>query len=402
MIKVPKTRFLAFALCAAMVLVFWQGKTGLAWDKSDCIVKLPPNCLYPPSPVQVTDLFTNELDRCADILDPSNRSYFDTTIDVPPGFSIVDGTYDGWCVDLVGDVVQNDEFGANLFSSLDAPTAPEITRDISEEEWNQINCILNDETVDRNWIDEQAAIWTIVEGEFPSDFPFGDFPNSGGCPGNGGPAPNQAAVNDLLDLADTDFCRNFKPTAGQAAAVVVQALKNGTCVPDPVKQINIIEAECCKFIKKLVSVDGGETFVDADTVDTAAIEDGKGAIYKIIVTNCGDKKITAKVEDVDLGFFSDPFDLEPGDKKYFVIDEPNVCDDFVCDSDSDSDSDSDIDIDCDSDSNGDGCNGEVEKVCKENVAELLKDSKIIDDDPAWVCCDCDFDGDSDSDSDNDY
>jgi cysteine-rich repeat protein len=183
--------------------------------------------------------------------------------------------------------------------------------------------------------------------------------------------------------------------------------------------------EECKFLRKLVSVDGGITFFDANTEDTAVIAGFYGAIYRICATNCGERPLKKwKIVDKDLPFYyrnsyldRDTW-LDPGEEKCFTVEKPDVCEDFVCDGDSDSDSgncgytdrcgdcDCDSSSDCDSDCDSDSCNGD-EEVCKENVAKLFKYKfkikrwRFVDKDPAWVCCDCDFDGDTDSDNDTD-
>jgi hypothetical protein len=55
--------------------------------------------------------------------------------------------------------------------------------------------------------------------------------------------------------------------------------------------VSVWAHEPCIDLEKLVSVDGGQTFVDADTCDEAPTTDGP-AEYKLVVTNCGDVPLT--------------------------------------------------------------------------------------------------------------
>jgi hypothetical protein len=69
----------------------------------------------------------------------------------------------------------------------------------------------------------------------------------------------------------------------------------------------------CIDIEKLVSVDGGSTFFDADSCDIAPTTDS-GAMYKLIVTNCGNETLVDVVVEDDLLGFSTPIgDLAPGE-----------------------------------------------------------------------------------------
>jgi hypothetical protein len=71
--------------------------------------------------------------------------------------------------------------------------------------------------------------------------------------------------------------------------------------------------EPCIDIDKHVSVDGGITFFDADTCDIAPTADS-GAMYEIIVTNCGNEPLVdVVVEDDFLGFSYPIGDLAPGE-----------------------------------------------------------------------------------------
>jgi hypothetical protein len=59
----------------------------------------------------------------------------------------------------------------------------------------------------------------------------------------------------------------------------------------------------CIDIEKLVSVDGGTTWADADTVGEAqTVPVGGGVLYQLVVSNCGDTALTdVAINDADLG-----------------------------------------------------------------------------------------------------
>ena len=83
----------------------------------------------------------------------------------------------------------------------------------------------------------------------------------------------------------------------------------------------------CKFIVKRVSVDGGETYVDADQCTDELLAKDFGATYEICVTNCEDKTLDlVKVSDQKLNFYKLIHKMEPGDQQCFIIDRPNICD----------------------------------------------------------------------------
>jgi hypothetical protein len=297
-----KNKFVGLVLWAVLVLFMWQGGADPAW--SGCELKLPDPC--PGADVQVTRLHANELEKCITILDPSNVSYFDTTIDMPEnGFVIGDGTFPGWCLDLEGEVKQNDKFPANLYSTLDPPSYPagEITRDISEEEWNGVNWILNNKV--GTWLDVQAAIWKHLEGSYPPDFPFGEFENEGGCPGKGGAEPFTLHVDTMVTGAQSDEGKNFKPVPGDLVGIIVVPLYDGTCEPDPTKQLNMIEVEfpCTLEVTKEVSgtVECIDTGTDTDT-DTGTDTDTNGDFDDPCLCPCEDG-VTDTSTDADGDLF---------------------------------------------------------------------------------------------------
>jgi len=245
--KTEKTNFFGFVLCAAVVLVLWQGGFRLAW--SQCDLKLPDLC--PVSDVQMTidanEIPTGTEDHCDNILDISNQSLLDTTLSgVSPGSSIVvDGTYLGWCIDLNGSIYEDWVYRVDLYSSLDPPDF--IKAEIDQDKWNGINWILNNKQ--GNWLDVQAAIWKLVEGYFPDDFPYGEFESDDGCPAHGEPAPDKVIVENLVESAEDNS--GFTPGTGEIVAIIVVAVEEtgGDCNPEDDVQLTIIESTCCGACK---------------------------------------------------------------------------------------------------------------------------------------------------------
>ena len=91
--------------------------------------------------------------------------------------------------------------------------------------------------------------------------------------------------------------------------------------------------EYCIDIEKLVSVDDGESFTDADTVAEAPVATN-GVLYKLVVGNCGEAELTdVTVTDGDLGINENIGTLEPGETRiltkddagFYNLDQPDRC-----------------------------------------------------------------------------
>jgi hypothetical protein len=72
------------------------------------------------------------------------------------GFDVADGSYIGWCVDIVHGITREIEYDVMLYSSYDT-MAP-----IPAEDWNRINYILNNK--EGTGCDVQGAIWYFING----------------------------------------------------------------------------------------------------------------------------------------------------------------------------------------------------------------------------------------------
>lgn len=302
----------------------------LPFQSSACS-RFPSSCDLdvPSGPVTMT-IRINEYDACGDTMNADNAYFVTTLSNVPSGFDITNSppTYNGWCVDLLGFLVDN-RYGAlpynvNLYSSL-AQNLPS-NLNLTASQLKEINYILNVDTLittwtspaaPPTWLDKQAAIWSALysdcgvdstSGIFvcPSEgrtlstpFPYG--PSNNGCPS----AVNQATVNAIVAAAKSNS--SYTPQPGQKVAVIVQPepsnFQSSQCDPtspyysycleevgQPM-QINIIEAQChtekCIKIEKLVSVDGGKTFQQAEDCCHAPVAINGSAEYQMVVKNCG-------------------------------------------------------------------------------------------------------------------
>lgn len=83
-------------------------------------------------------------------------SYFNTNLTgVPEGYSVTDGIYNGWCVDVRTEMSRSPAVhGVKLYSSLAAPG------ELAGEPWDMINYILNHKQGVA--IDVQQAIWYFM------------------------------------------------------------------------------------------------------------------------------------------------------------------------------------------------------------------------------------------------
>ena len=134
-------------------------------------------------------------------------SYFVTTVS---GDTILDGVYDGWCIDTDNTIDQNTPFTANVYSSYEA-----ISGLIEHpENLDLVNWIINQGFVGQpspgcsgsyTYGDVQRAIWTLVE----------DSNSTSGL----GPY-SQCRVNEIVAAA-YDEGEEFVPSCGDTVAVIL-------------------------------------------------------------------------------------------------------------------------------------------------------------------------------------
>ena len=116
------------------------------------------------------------------------------------------------------------------------------------------------------------------------------------------------------------------------ATVDGQSVDTGNTVSDSDPAVVRCE-EVCVDIEKLVSVDGGQTFLDADECEIAPTTNSD-AEYKLIVTNCGGVPLTdVTIKDPVLGIDVNIGTLAPGEVQMFTktspgfenLGQPGIC-----------------------------------------------------------------------------
>lgn len=182
-------------------------------------------------------------------------------------------------------------------------------------------------------------------------------------------APGETAIIDNLpQLNQPNRC----PTPGEyqniasAWAEAQTEPTSGVFDSDPawVKCIDLLIP--CIDIEKYVSVDGGITWIDADTLDNAATTPvGQGAVYKFVITNCGNVLLTdVHINDFDLGIINYPVQNLAAGVALTIdylsqLNQPNRCLEA----------------------------GEFQNVASVWAeAQTVPPSAITDSDPAWVIC----------------
>ncbi len=313
MLRVTK-RCAAFFFGVAAILLFLAG--GAAYANSACELNLP-------GPITMT-VDVNEYKACNTLF--NFRSLLNAMLtNVPPGSSVPAGTYDGFCADLIGGILDNPLFGPvvyqiQLYSSLDPTTIPDSLKRVTSTStnityqipWNKINYVINKYPIPLNsWLDVQAAIWSLVHGctaqtnpllwdcpperEVPYYFPFGtENPNGPfGCPPNGIVNKN----NVLSIVADAnDNGADFIPGSGDLFALIIDITQCSGAISDYcsyAKQVVFIPYGCpCIDLKKEVSPDGVNWY-DANASDCSdAPVTTDLAEYRLTIKNCGGEALT--------------------------------------------------------------------------------------------------------------
>ena len=122
------------------------------------------------------------------------KSYFNTSLSgVPSGYDVMNGTYVGWCVDIMSLMARSPAIHeVTLYSSVNPPGT------LANESWDMVNYILNHKN--GTALDIQQAIWYFVHMD-----------------GNFTPSTNSAwtMVNDTLLNG-----HGFVPGNGQTIAVI--------------------------------------------------------------------------------------------------------------------------------------------------------------------------------------
>jgi len=141
-----------------------------------------------------------------------------TLVNVPPGFSVINQSYLGWCVDSFvsidpqqvnpGLIYEPVLYGSEDTAALQAAGLPSVN-------WDKVNYIINHKPVGANASDIQDAIWDFIGGGGP-----GQTLLQSGSPGFGFVAPNPAVVAAIVADANANGA-GFDPGPGQLTAVLL-------------------------------------------------------------------------------------------------------------------------------------------------------------------------------------
>ena len=173
--------------------------------------------------------------------------------------------------------------------------------------------------------------------------------------------------NDLSELYQPRRCDNIGEKENIAYAS--GSATSGTVVEDndPAWVKCLAPPQPCIDIEKLISVDGGITWYDADTeAEAVETEVGQGAQYKLIINNCGSVDLkNVAINDDQLGIVDvpvanlaagDSIELDSGDIPR--LDQPERCAE----------------------------SGPFENIARVNALSVSDDFQVTDSDPAWVRC----------------
>jgi hypothetical protein len=160
-----------------------------------------------------------------------SSSYFKTT--VTEG-GILDGVYDGWCIDVGQVIYPNTGYTAKVVSSYNGDFSGMGLVD-KPENLDKVNWIINQNFVGQaasdgkefTFGDVQMAIWTLIDNELSSS----------------GLGPwSQVRVNEIIEMAESSG-EAFVPECGQRVAVVlvpVDQSGNALNVQVTIAQVTII------------------------------------------------------------------------------------------------------------------------------------------------------------------
>jgi hypothetical protein len=122
--------------------------------------------------------------------------------------------------------------------------------------------------------------------------------------------------NDSIDVFLIDDNGDVAPT---------RSIQGGATTLDGPEGVTVGALQPCVDIEKLVSVDGGTTFVDADDCAAAPVAD-IDADYRLVVTNCGSLTLNnVTVTDPDLGINLNIGPLAPNESRMDTVPAPGIC-----------------------------------------------------------------------------
>jgi hypothetical protein len=158
-----------------------------------------------------------------------NPSYFDTTVS---NGGILDGTYDGWCVDTSRGITSGQTFTAEVYSSYESLPAGIVDFPLNLD---LVNWIINQNYPGTaspggfgtySFSDVQRAIWQLID-DTQSDAGLIDW--------------NENRVQEILDAADAAG-EGFLPQCGQTVAVIlVPTNQDGVAQQVIIAQVTLID-----------------------------------------------------------------------------------------------------------------------------------------------------------------
>ncbi len=223
-------RCAAIFLAVAAISLFLAG--GPARANSACEVRLPPG-----QATMIVDV--NEYKACNTLSTFHSLLFADLSGLPPSGYDITNGSFNGFCPDLQGTILDNHLFGGavytvKFYSSID-PSLPNNLKSAGTDPipWNEINYLINKYSSTDSWLDLQAAVWSLVHGcnlgsqapgdplfycapDRPLPYPFPYGPNSLGCSNTVNIGRVQTIVADAMANGGS-----YTPGPGQLIAVVV-------------------------------------------------------------------------------------------------------------------------------------------------------------------------------------
>lgn len=209
--------------------------SGIFWDA--CLAANSDMCSIFNYPDRATPISVQVNEDTCNFVN-TQSSYVNVTFNsINSGYDIINGTYFGWCGDLQGYIGPELQPHMISYSSYD----PSLPDHLKSYPWSKINHVLNHKQ--GTWLDVQAAIWTLIEGNYPGDFPLAGPPPNNSCGISVAPENVAAMVEAANRHGD-----GFFPLSGQVSAVILDPQKceaDSVCTPDPTIQLIIIEVPCC-------------------------------------------------------------------------------------------------------------------------------------------------------------
>ena len=158
-----------------------------------------------------------------------------TMANVPPGYSVTNSNYIGWCMNPILGLTPGIAYNPIMYDTYDIIGLTGIGVPTANNVWNKINYILNHKPVGANASTIQAAIWRFINFSQPDENAL-----VAGTYGYGFPAADLATINAIEADANANGA-SFVPGQGQVTGVYLD-------MPIPpqtiVRQPFLIEVVC--------------------------------------------------------------------------------------------------------------------------------------------------------------